>query len=299
MSTEPWRFSKRGELLPPACLNCQAVMIELFCAKCGQKNEVPNRALWPLLKDSIGLFLVADGKLWRTLHLLLFKPGELAVQYVAGRRAAYVKPFTMYFWVSALVLTSMLFDWSELSFGPPAEAKPSEFKPIQVDERELALFQKAASDEHTPALVKRYATTMAWYQSSPRTAKPLIDGWVLSKLPRAAFFLVPIFALMMKLLFSHRRYTEHLVLTLHAQTVFFLLFGLADAVPDALSLTLGGAIFASFALWLPLAVRRFYAVTWRRTVLSLLAGAVLGGVIIIATGVVLYVLAFVVIRAPV
>ena len=119
MSTEPWRFSKRGELLPPACLNCQAVMIELFCAKCGQKNEVPNRALWPLLKDSIGLFLVADGKLWRTLHLLLFKPGELAVQYVAGRRAAYVKPFTMYFWVSALVLTSMLFDWSELSFGPP------------------------------------------------------------------------------------------------------------------------------------------------------------------------------------
>ncbi len=49
-------------------------------------------------------FTHADSRLWRTLWLLVSKPGFLTVEFLEGRRARYLPPFRLY-----LVLSVVLF----------------------------------------------------------------------------------------------------------------------------------------------------------------------------------------------
>ena len=39
--------------------------------------------------------LHVDGALWRTLRLLIVRPGQLSLEYAAGRRRAYLNPFRL------------------------------------------------------------------------------------------------------------------------------------------------------------------------------------------------------------
>ncbi|MDX1440544.1 MAG: DUF3667 domain-containing protein, partial [Rubricoccaceae bacterium] len=55
-----------------------------------------------------------DGRLWRTLGLLLFRPGRLTHEYIAGRRIRYIRPLRIYF--SATILFFFL-----ISVLDPAE----------------------------------------------------------------------------------------------------------------------------------------------------------------------------------
>jgi hypothetical protein len=92
--------------------------------------------------------------------------------------------------------------------------------------------------------------------------------------PRALFLLVPVLALLLRLVHLRRFYAEHLVLALHVQSVAFLAM-----VPSALAgwdwLELAGMIAAG--AWGILALRRFYGQGWVRTVLEFLGiGAVYG-----------------------
>jgi hypothetical protein len=48
-----------------------------------------------------------DGKLWKTVKLLLFKPGSLTKLYVEGKRASYIHPIRMYIFVSAVFFLFM------------------------------------------------------------------------------------------------------------------------------------------------------------------------------------------------
>jgi hypothetical protein len=103
--------------------------------------------------------------------------------------------------------------------------------------------------------------------------------------PRVMFFLVPVLALLLELLWRRRWLTEHLVFSLHAHAVAFVLFTLA-----ALSRGRGGAIaLLALLAWMALATRRVYGDRWGRIalklpVLALLYALVLGvGLAAVAT----------------
>ena len=48
----------------------------------------------------------ADSRLWRTLAALLFKPGHLTREFLAGRRARYLPPVRLYLVLSVLFFLS-------------------------------------------------------------------------------------------------------------------------------------------------------------------------------------------------
>lgn len=77
------------------CLNCGAIALENFCANCGQKTKI-HRTLSAIGHDLIHGVLHLDGKLWRTLPLLTFKPGKLTRRYIDGERAQFVSPMAMF-----------------------------------------------------------------------------------------------------------------------------------------------------------------------------------------------------------
>jgi hypothetical protein len=88
---------------PERCLNCGKEPLDTrFCPDCGQENLSHKVPLPELLSDVGEEFLKWDGRLFRTLTLVLFRPGRLAKEYNAGRRVRFVSPFKMYFVVSAL-----------------------------------------------------------------------------------------------------------------------------------------------------------------------------------------------------
>ena len=88
--------------LPEICLNCGETIATRFCGACGQENEPAAPTFAALIGDLWQEFLQLDGKVLKTLWLLLRKPGFLSAEYVSGRRIRYVSPFRLYFWATAL-----------------------------------------------------------------------------------------------------------------------------------------------------------------------------------------------------
>ena len=82
------------------CPNCGAEVLGSYCHQCGQEHTVRVRPLRGLLTDALGDLFSFDNRLFRTLKLLLFRPGFLTIEYLKGRRAPYVPPFRLYLIVS-------------------------------------------------------------------------------------------------------------------------------------------------------------------------------------------------------
>lgn len=78
-----------------ACLNCGTALAGPHCHQCGQAGHV-HRTLTAFWHDLAHSVLHFDGKLWRTLPLLAWRPGELTRRYVAGQRASFVSPMALF-----------------------------------------------------------------------------------------------------------------------------------------------------------------------------------------------------------
>ena len=95
---------------PRACANCGEPFASpppAFCPACGQESRVRAPTLGEFVQQFGGAYFSTEGALWRTLKLLLFKPGELTKQYLAGRRKHYVLPLRLYLTISVVVLLVM------------------------------------------------------------------------------------------------------------------------------------------------------------------------------------------------
>ena len=77
------------------CLNCGSELTGAHCAACGQKATL-HRSLRTIAHDLVHGVLHLDGKSWRTLPLLAWKPGHLTRRYIAGERAKFVSPMAMF-----------------------------------------------------------------------------------------------------------------------------------------------------------------------------------------------------------
>ncbi len=85
------------------CRNCGGVVEERFCTVCGQLGADFHRPIWDLVSSSIGDMFGLDGRLWRSLPMLVLRPGRMTRDYIEGRRARFVPPFRLF------LLTSVIF----------------------------------------------------------------------------------------------------------------------------------------------------------------------------------------------
>jgi hypothetical protein len=77
------------------CRNCGAVVSENYCGACGQALHV-HRSIGAFWHDILHGVLHFEGKFWRTLPLLAWKPGELTRRYVHGERARFISPMALF-----------------------------------------------------------------------------------------------------------------------------------------------------------------------------------------------------------
>src|SRR5207248_5699313 len=60
--------------LPP-CRNCGESAPDQFCPRCGQETRVSLPTLREFMREAMGRLVAFDGRLWRTLVALAFRPG--------------------------------------------------------------------------------------------------------------------------------------------------------------------------------------------------------------------------------
>ena len=85
----------RGTSHGGPCANCGATLSGAFCQACGQAAHV-HRSLLHLSEEVLHGVLHFDAKGWRTLPLLLFRPGLLTRRYIDGQRTRHVSPLALF-----------------------------------------------------------------------------------------------------------------------------------------------------------------------------------------------------------
>jgi len=122
----------------PFCRDCGARADVHYCPVCGQETQIEMPTVGHFLAEFAEQTLALQGQLWRTLHSLLFRPGQLTLDYVAGRRQRYVRPLRLYLAISISFFAMLGLTSGERLFrleGPAAEAGISEVRKDLAAER--------------------------------------------------------------------------------------------------------------------------------------------------------------------
>lgn len=234
------------------CPSCAAPIAERYCARCGEKRPMPDdlsighvaRELW----DHVASF---DGRLVRTLLLLVRRPGLLAAEFARGARSAYTRPVQLY------LLTSVVFFLVAPRLGLFDYRIPQPLPPTLLQARggwQIELIARKAREIGSLELLRDR------FNASVGTHMGLVF-----------LLVVPVLALLVAVLHPRQRRfaAEHLVFAVHL-TTFVILAELAAGTVGwllgripALSgpQTFYGVLLVAFALaWAHTtrAMRRFY-----------------------------------------
>ena len=251
------------------CPNCGTRIAGNFCQGCGQAAHLHVPSAREFLHEFIAHYVALEGKLWKSVALLLFRPGRLTRDYIEGKRARYVEPLRLY--LSFSIIFFAIFKLGGVSFGdgppqtPPAQQvqaqkgeipeKRKNDSVIEFDEGDERRAQAFAASIH-PLLGKKVAQFTALPEKERETA--LLRA-LSSYSPYAIFALMPVFAALLKLLYlgTGRRYGEHLLFALHTNAFAFLMLSLLLVFSDLMPLS-GPVLMLWLVLYLPTAMRKVY-----------------------------------------
>ena len=112
LEPEAGEANDKGHTHEKNCLNCGTPLSGPCCSACGQRAHV-HRSIRGFFQDFLQSLFNFEGKIWRTLPMLAWRPGEMTRRYIAGERARFVSPvalylFTVFAMFAALNLTGEL-----------------------------------------------------------------------------------------------------------------------------------------------------------------------------------------------
>jgi hypothetical protein len=258
-------------VLDRLCRNCGAAAPGAYCPSCGQDTRQRLPTFAQFMRDATGRYVALDGKLWKTLAALLFRPGFLTREYLAGRRRRYIGPARL-FLVSSLVLFAALRIATEsLEIHSLLIADPQATPKAQVESGDIVTLDenlnfKLADLPEAGGLLSR---PIARFNSLTRAQKleQILQG-TLRYGPYAMFVLLPAFALQLKLLYLGRRrrhparprlYGEHLVFAAHNHALLFAVGTLMAVLPPGYARLAAGLWALVYLAW---SMRAVYGGSW-------------------------------------
>lgn len=264
-------------------MNCGAPLGGAYCAACGQESRIETPTVGEFVREFVQDQMALEGKLLRTLKLLVTRPGVLTLDYIAGRRQCYIRPLRLY-----LALSVVFFGVAGL-FG-----QPTQWAQLDVDDKppgktaagalpQAGTAASAASGDTAAAAAQPpgddtakiqedafeelrnrktgYALLDArihkFFSQTPKQAVLQLNQAVASDAPVAMFFLLPLFAGMLRLAYfrHHLRYGVHLLFSLHYHAFVFLDLLLHQIPWPSI---VGAVLNFAIPLYLALALRRVY-----------------------------------------
>ncbi|MEL7230923.1 MAG: DUF3667 domain-containing protein [Pseudomonadota bacterium] len=226
---------QKADLAGQPCKNCGEMVMGRYCHHCGQLAASFHRPIWSLIGETVGDTLALDGRLSRTMPMLLFRPGRLTKRYTDGIRARYVPPFRLFllasllffFTVFAIVGNAAWFDdLKEMAaaeqntvvvngeplgevIGEDGTLDRDRVREVLAEERPLSQEEQDLSDQAFDII------------DDPRLILAGLEKWA----PRLSLLLVPTTILTLTLLHFWRRRMyiyDHSIHALHLHTWLYL-----------------------------------------------------------------------------
>ncbi|MCP4726530.1 MAG: DUF3667 domain-containing protein [bacterium] len=287
-----------------SCLNCgHEVGDHNYCPNCGQVNTDKKQPVRQFFHDFFQDYFTFDSKFFRSIIPLIFKPGHLTREYLKGRRVNYIFPLRLYVFTTFvfffIVAVNAKLDRGYVDRDLPTDRELSYSKEMLND-----LIEKQG--DHLPEDVKNsfmnsidssFAALDTIEVSGPTISFDMgsdsTDNWFLkymrektdyitdrgqegvnmflkelvNQIPKVLFVLLPVFALVLKLIYIRRKilYIEHLVLSLHFHTFVFLHLIITVIFTHWVVITL---IILGILLYLFLSMKNIYGQSFIKTFLK-------------------------------
>lgn len=209
-----------------------------------------------------------DGRIARTVGMLVVRPGALTVETLEGRRARYISPVRLYlvaslaYFVCAAMVPNLR--------APDPVVMPGSGVNIQVDGSGRV---SGLSPETRDRALQDLERAPWWAERIMRPVLVDPEGFrnrFLRTLPRVLFAVVPVFAAIVALFYRRRRFTQHLIFAVHLHAAVFIILTVRELSQLAQSRLVLGVFdvaavltIVSYAL---LAFHRVYGETWPRVV---------------------------------
>jgi hypothetical protein len=283
------------------CLNCGTPLTDKFCPHCGQKDIPKRQTLGELVMNFIGSFTSFESKFFQTVWTLMSKPGFLVKEYNSGRRERYYHPARAYVFISFIFFLLYLslpgedsnvirtnntvevngekkniedIDLDDVSIPDSIknQIKKSDDKVFTLGSRgyksknEYDSIQLTLEENKRDNFIERMAQYREIeindkYEGRKEDFNKEFTAAFLANSPKAFFFLLPIFALILKLLYIRRDffYTEHLVFTIYFYNFFFLA-GIVTLLIELIPWMdwFSGIVFLGIQVYLWIAMRKVY-----------------------------------------
>ncbi len=275
---------------PEDCLNCGAKITGSYCSNCGQKNTSYRESIWHIVSDLLEEAFSFDSRLYRSVYLLLLRPGVMTREYNEGKRVKYIRPLRIYLFSSIVyffilsMIRPVFLDFqhgiSDVEGGIASGAEES-----VVDSVAVVAVDTASAGDEIPDAENIHIITLEEFIGGPlqeelddtlkniriigldfeewdslmqdwrADQEAMVDNFIVragkgytiaqfeklkgmsnqelersflnafqKNLPTMMFFLLPVFAFILKILypFSKRFYIEHLIFSLHFHSFVFL-----------------------------------------------------------------------------
>ena len=215
------------------CQDCGTSLHGRFCAHCGQRAGDHHRSVRQLLIDFGRDVFTVEAKLFQTLKRLVLKPGELTLAYIKGKRTRFVTPLKLYLFISVL-----FFFLRTVVFQPDTQRITANVESVTT--RMTEALSTLGETEAEAAEIREgidnnvVITKIMALQEQGRLAPFMVTFF--NRIPTLMFLMMPIFAVVLRLLYLRHGtkfyYFEHLILSLHTHSVFFLVGAVMVALPD-------------------------------------------------------------------
>ncbi|MBU1377540.1 MAG: DUF3667 domain-containing protein [Alphaproteobacteria bacterium] len=165
-----------------ACADCGTETVGPFCHNCGNPSHV-HRTLLHLGEELLHGVMHFDSRTWRTLPLLVFRPGRLTREWSLGKRTRYVSPLAMFLFTMFVMFMALSYapEPKESTLGRQAVATADlARKNTDVANARAALntappAAHAAAEAALKAAQAEQAKANARIGNTPKAAE--VDGW--------------------------------------------------------------------------------------------------------------------------
>lgn len=256
---------------PKVCKNCENIDAGKYCSNCGQSFKEINRPFRYVVEDFFSLINL-DSSIFRTLIPFLFKPGFITSEYLEGKRKKYMSPVRLYLFLSIVffflarlagdrIVTlntgdeEMLSDPATINIGGDTVRTENIQSDSIVTIPELNTDSAfSATGEDSDKLgnsIRKVINDKTRYYNS-----------LLNNISYALFLLMPVFALILQLLYIKRKryYIEHLIFSLNMHSFALLILSTILTLQIILK---GNDGFAAYLLiiipvYFTIGMKRFY-----------------------------------------
>jgi hypothetical protein len=128
-----------GHTHEKSCLNCGTPLTGPYCSACGQKAHI-HRSIRAFFQDFVQGLFNFEGKIWRTLPMLAWRPGEMTRRYIAGERARFISPVALYLFTVFLMFAVLNFTGA-LSSASPKHVQAGLKAGIAEDQKKIAALE--------------------------------------------------------------------------------------------------------------------------------------------------------------